>query len=110
MTDKSGQGQADKRAAEERTAQVAAERQQADQPAGQGQPRSAAEKAQQVPRAGSADDPYPAYELMMLEDLRALATERGVEINRDVERAHLITELRAADSGTLSAASRRSAR
>jgi len=35
---------------------------------------------------------------MTLEELRDLAKERGVEINRDVEKAHLITELRAKDT------------
>jgi hypothetical protein len=101
------QGQADKAAAEQRTEQVKAENEQDQR---RQEARSAAEKILQVDRSESSVDPYPAYDFMTVEQLRDLASERGVEINRDVERAHLITELRAADTGTLSAATRRGAR
>lgn len=114
------QGQADKAAAEVKTAQVAQEQrdqqQQSQQVESQQQSspqeeaRSAAEKLLKVDREESAVNPYPAYDFMTLEQLRSLAEERGVEVNRDVEKAHLITELRAADSGTPSAVTRRGAR
>lgn len=84
MAEKSSQGQADKKAAEERTAEVEAS--------------SAAAKVLQVDPADAAVNPYPAYDYMTLEQLRDLAKERDVEINRDVEKAHLITELRAKDT------------
>lgn len=87
MADAKGQGQADKKAAEERTADVAAE-----------EATSAAAKVLQVDAEDAAINPYPAYDLMTLEQLRELAKERDVEINRDVEKAHLITELRAKDT------------
>ena len=98
------QGQADKQAAEEKTAEQERERQQRADEAS-----SAAAKVLQVD-AADAVNPYPAYDLMTLDQLRSLAEERGVEVNRDVERAHLITELRAADTGTVSPAVRRGAR
>jgi hypothetical protein len=72
--------------------------------------KSAAEKVLSVDRSESSIDPYPAYDLMSLDDLRSLADERGVVINPDVEKAHLVTELRAADTGTLSASTRKGAR
>jgi len=59
---------------------------------------SAAAKVLQVDPADAAVNPYPAYDLMSLEDLRKLAEERDVHINADVEKAHLITELRAKDT------------
>lgn len=61
------------------------------------EPRTAAEKSVTDP---DARDPYPNYDLMSLDELRALAAERGVAINADVEKAHLVTELRAADTAT----------
>jgi hypothetical protein len=79
------QGQADKKAAEERTAEV-------------GEETTAAAKVLNTDPADAANNPYPAYDFMTLEQLRDLAKERGVEINRDVEKAHLITELRAKDT------------
>lgn len=88
MTEKNGPGQADKKAADERTAQVARDNAQ-----------SAAELSTQIDAADAAVNPYPNYDMMPLDELRALAKDRGVEINRDVEKAHLITELRAADTG-----------
>lgn len=96
MTDKNGPGQADKKAAEVKTAEVAAE----DGAGGQTEPTSAAAKALQVDPAEASLNPYPNYDLMTLDQLRAVAKERGVEINRDVEKAHLVTELRAADTHT----------
>lgn len=104
MPDAKSQGQADKAATEQRSEQ--------DQQAQERkvEARSAAEKVLKVDRSESAVDPYPAYDFMTLEQLRSLASERGVEINRDVEKAHLITELRAADSGSLSVAARKGAR
>jgi hypothetical protein len=107
MPDSKSQGQADKAAAEQATARTArdneAQAQQAqDQAAEQRQEeaKSAAVKSLQVDRAESVVNPYPNYDLMTLDQLRALASERGVEINRDVEKAHLVTELRAADTHT----------
>jgi hypothetical protein len=89
MAEKASQGQADKKAAEERTAEVGAEQNEA---------KSAAAKELQTDPVDAAINPYPAYDFMTLEQLRDLAKERGVEINRDVEKAHLITELRAKDT------------
>ena len=86
MAEKASQGQADKKAAEDRTAEVGQEA------------SSAAAKVLQVDPADAAVNPYPAYDFMTLEQLRDLAKERDVEINRDVEKAHLITELRAKDT------------
>jgi hypothetical protein len=86
VAEKNSQGQADKKAAEDRTAEVGNEA------------SSAAAKVLQVDPADAAGNPYPAYDFMTLEELRDLAKERGVEINRDVEKAHLITELRAKDT------------
>lgn len=120
MTDRFGSGQADKAAAEQRTAQVAAE----NKPQGQQQPASQAEqqkarqeKAQQGPKSAADKlaevdfepvvsetsareidplvNPYPEYGDMPLEELRSLADSRNVEINRDVEKAHLLALLRA---------------
>lgn len=105
MTDKSGPGQADKRAAEEKTAQVAADNKAAEeQRSGESQPeaKTAAEKVAQSVEAGDTDavdeavavNPYPAYEEMPLDELRSAADARDVEINRDVEKAHLVHALR----------------
>lgn len=103
MADKGSAGQADKAAAEAKTADVA------DDPAA----RAASTPESTGVSASASDDPqnpYPNYDFMTLEDLQSLADERGVEVNRDVLKAHLITELRAADSGTVSPAVRRGAR
>lgn len=119
LTDKFGPGQADKRAAEQRTAQVGAqnrEAQVAQQPQSEDKkdeksesgPKTAAEKVQQSVDAGDTDtveeavlvDPYPAYEELSVEELRSEAESRDVEINRDVEKAQLIHELRRQQDGT----------
>lgn len=102
MVEKTGQGQADKAAVEQRTAQVGAEDQRV---ATQGVERSTPEPttaAAKVEQADSDDaavlvNPYPPYGEASLDDLRAEAAARDVEINRDVERAHLVHRLRAAD-------------
>jgi hypothetical protein len=90
MAEKASAGQADKAEAEVKTATVG-------------------DEATDLPPSGAAD-PYPNYDFMTLEDLQSLADERGVEVNRDVLKAHLITELRAADSGTPSAVTKHGAR
>jgi len=106
MTDSAGQGQADKKAAEERTAQVGRENRAQDEQSGKGsraqddQPRSAAAKVLKVDPSEAAGDPFPAYDLMTLDQLRELAKVRKVEMNRDVEKANLISEFRAADTHT----------
>jgi hypothetical protein len=114
MARSTDQGQADKAASEQVTAQNAeteaqvAEReaeearqaqQRQDNPAEDG-PKSAAGKvlSAELGSAGAINDPYPAYDLMQLEQLQELAEQRGVQVNRDVLRAHYITELRAADT------------
>jgi len=61
------------------------------------EPKSAAEKAE-TEDVTPGESPYPEYDFMSLDELRELAKERGVTINADVEKAHLVTELRAADS------------
>lgn len=103
------QAQADKQAAEQRTEQVQAEQDAERRQRGE-EASSAAAKILQVDPAEASVNPYPAYDFLSLEQLRELASSRGVEINRDVERAHLITELRAADTGGLSASTLRGAR
>jgi hypothetical protein len=118
MAEKGSQGQADKAAAEDTTARKAAETQQErrDQQQPQQQTGANANNPEgSVPDEAKASDDnpvntYPNYDVMTLDALRSLAEERGVEINRDVEKAHLITELRAADSGTPSAPTRKGAR
>jgi hypothetical protein len=118
VTDKTGPGQRDKRAAEERTAQVAADnqatetQQRTDEESREAEARrheeldksdSAAEKIGRDYEHGDTDDvtgavrlnPFPAYEDRDVKDLRSLAESRGVEINRDVEKAHLVKKLRA---------------
>lgn len=97
MPEKTSPGQTDKAAADRRTADVAAENQDTTV---QAEAKSAAAKVLSVDPAEAAGDPYPAYDLMTLDQLRELAKERDVEINADVEKAHLITELRAADTHT----------
>jgi hypothetical protein len=109
MAEKTSQGQADKATVENKTATVGNEDPNAGRTVG-----ADANNGDKVPdevRAGNDPlNPYPNYDFMTLESLRELAESRGVEINRDVEKAHLITELRAADSGTASAVTRRGAR
>jgi hypothetical protein len=45
----------------------------------------------------AAVDPYPAWETLDVDELRAVAEARDVVINRDVEKAELIQALRRAD-------------
>lgn len=65
-------------------------------------------RAAEITAAGGPD-PFPPYDLMSLEELRAVADELNVAIPLDVEKSLLITELRAHRSGTLSVARRRPA-
>lgn len=112
MAEKGSAGQADKAATEAKTASVADENAQLSTSERTGAQANNPEGS--VPNVpGTGDDvsnPYPNYDFMTLEALQSLADERGVEVNRDVLKAHLITELRAADSGTPSAATRHGAR
>lgn len=109
MTESSGPGQADKRAAEQRTAQVGADNRAAEQRRTAGsEPKTAAEKVARSVEAGDTDtvdeavavNPYPAYEELSLEELRSAAESRDVEINRDVEKAHLVHALRRAGNSS----------
>lgn len=122
MAEKGSQGQTDKAAAEAKTAQVGqdasarANSTPEDTNAGLTVGADANNPDGSVPADAEASqnqdttNPYPNYDFMTLEALRSLADSRGVEMNRDVEKAHLITELRAADSGTVSPALRKGAR
>lgn len=65
-------------------------------------------RAAQLTRAGGPD-PFPPYDLMTLQELRDVAAELKVAIPPDVEKALLVTELRAHRSGTLSVARLRGA-
>jgi hypothetical protein len=70
---------------------------------------------QQAARSGGGDtlppeSPYQSYDFMPLSELQALADQRGVTINPDVLKAHLVTELRAHQSGATSPTSRRGVR
>lgn len=56
------------------------------------------------------NSPYESFDFMPLSELVSLADERGVTIQPDVLKAHLISELRAHQSGNLSAAARHGAR
>lgn len=103
MTEKSGPGQTAKAQAEEKTAQVGDEK--AARVGGPDVPDEAAAENNDDPT-----NPYPNYDYLTVEQLQELAESRGVEINRDVLKAHLVTELRAADSGTTSAVQRKGAR
>jgi hypothetical protein len=99
------QGQADKARAEARTAQVAAENEQ-QQEQNEGQtvvsPDQTPERADGAPaQEGELDstvNPYPDYDSQKTDELASLAESRGVEINRDVEKAQLIKQLRDSDS------------
>lgn len=112
-SDAKAAGREDARTADREDAKAAD--QAADQPASQTDrddvivvEKSAAVKS--TTGAESTVNPYPNYDMLTVEQLRDLAEQRGVEINRDVERAHLITELRAADTGALSVPARKGAR
>lgn len=65
-------------------------------------------RAAEIAAAGGPDQ-FPPYDMMTLDELRATAAELDVAIPPDVEKALLITELRAHRSGTLSVARKRSA-
>lgn len=105
-----GRGQADKKAAEQRTAEVDEQNRQdaaqKDEEARQAVEQTAGtddtpERTDSAPERRAVDavlDPYPEYESKTLEELRSLAAERGVEINRDVEKAVRIKLLRDADT------------
>lgn len=114
MTEKSGQGQADKAAAEKKTADVAAENKataDAQRTDSRQPPVADSDVAAPVDNTPERADggparpvgldpsiaPYPQYEDERVEDLRSLAEGRGVEINRDVEKALLIKGLRDRD-------------
>lgn len=122
MAEKVSPGQADKAAAEARTADVAAENKQntaqqrresqaaktaGDQAADgnlEGKPddATAAERltnADPGAAMGVAVDPYPPYEAKSVAELRSAAKGRGVEINRDVEKSELVRLIRANDPG-----------
>lgn len=65
---------------------------------------TAAEKFRQAHDEGDADvigavslNPYPAYEDKDLGALKSAAEARNVEINRDVEKAELVSRIRAKD-------------
>lgn len=122
MPEKNSQGQADKAAVESKTAAVGQDANarsastQDDPNAGKtvgadaNNPDGSVPDETKAENNADASNPYPNYDFMTLEALRSLAESRGVEINRDVEKAHLVSELRAADSGTPSAVTRRGAR
>lgn len=116
MTAKNGPGQADKAAAEQKTAAVAAENKATDDadtgrvdsrqpPTADGDVAAPVDDTPARPDDGPARPagldpsiaPYPQYEDEDVDALRALAKGRGVEINRDVEKALLIKALRDRD-------------
>jgi hypothetical protein len=106
VTEKNGPGQAAKKQAEARTEQVADEK-AADARANavdgnEGSPDRTPERADDAPaRVEGRDarqDPFPDYDSSTLDELKSLAESRNVEINRDVEKAELVKELRAGDS------------
>lgn len=77
--------------------------------------REAARKASEAGGVAPTDavdpnSPYESYDFMPLSELVSLADERGVTINPEVLKAHLVTELRAHQSGAVSAATRLGAR
>lgn len=98
MAEKASQGQADKAATEARTAEVAAENKQTLE--GKPDDASAAERLSNADPDAAMEvalDPYPPYEAKSVDELRSAAEARGVEINRDVEKAELVKEIRAKD-------------
>lgn len=100
MAEKNSAGQASKAAAERRTEQAAAdtEAQQADSAIVDATPARDDDAPATAEGVDPALRPYPDYEGLSLDDLRSHAESRGVEINRDVEKAHLIASLRAQDT------------
>lgn len=127
MTEKNGPGQADKAAAEKKTAAVGAENkanadaQRLEAQKAEAQPDNRVDSRQ--PPTGDGDvaapvdstparadggparpagldpsiAPYPQYEDEPVDALRSLAEGRGVEINRDVEKSFLVKALREKD-------------
>ena len=57
--------------------------------------------------AAGGPDPFPPYDLMTLDELRAVAAELGVTLPPDTEKSLWVTELRAHRSGGLSVARKR---
>lgn len=88
MAEKGSEAQADKKAVEEATAEVAAK---------------TVEEAAEVPAGATAEaveadvpeSPFGDYDDKTVPQLKALAKSRKVEINRDAEKAELIRLLRA---------------
>lgn len=108
MTDRNGPGQRSKAAAEDKTAEVARAdaATQAEQAAAADEQHAGAdqtpERADGAPdrREGVVPevDPYPDYDASDADELQSHADSRGVEINRDVEKAELIRVLREHDA------------
>lgn len=88
MAEKGSEGQADKKAVEEHTAEVAAQtvKEAAEVPAGATAEATEAE----VP-----ESPFGDYDDKTTAQLKATAKSRKVEVNRDVEKAEWIRLLRA---------------
>ena len=100
-------------------AQKAAAAKGADQEKSQQEARDlqqeAARKASEAGGVAPTDavdpnSPYQSYDFMPLSELQKLADERGVTIQPDVLKAHLVSELRAHQSGNASASARYGAR
>lgn len=71
----------------------------ADARARQAQQEENREAADVTTGGDDYSDPYADLDLKSLPELRELASSAGVTINADVEKAHLISELRASRSG-----------
>jgi hypothetical protein len=116
MAEKDSPGQRDQRAAEAKTAEVAAENQRN---AEQQRPKTAADvdvaqvvgtdqtpaRSDDAPDRQPVDaavDPFPNYGAQKVEDLEAQAQARGVEINRDPLKAEIIRKLRENDGEAIS--------
>jgi pyruvate/2-oxoglutarate dehydrogenase complex dihydrolipoamide acyltransferase (E2) component len=106
MAETGSRGQKDKEAAEQATAaganedaaeQAVREEEEREQKARDEAPSAAALSTEVDTGKGFVVDPFPNYEDRSVEDLRSLAEERGVEINRDVEKAQWVHELRTKD-------------
>jgi hypothetical protein len=113
MTDKNGPGQRSKAAAEAKTAEVAREdaaNAKANEASGDTPDVEAQAGGDQTPErtdgaperrdVDAAVDPYPDYDGEDVDALQSHADSRGVEINRDVEKAELIAALRRNDRGS----------
>jgi hypothetical protein len=90
MAEKGSEAQADKKSVEETTAEVADKtvKEAAEVPAG----ATAASTEADVP-----ESPFGDYDDKTIAQLKSHAKSRGVEINRDVERAEYIKLLRASE-------------